>query len=363
MADPRTFKPLMLKSGGYFPYENFAARQDVFLKNGARRARVMGDRKKLEPVVIRILPDQDFSTKATGWEFAWSKLVSLRNAADPVLTKDWQVAGHLGWFPGDMILKPVGLSRYGIDECLKNEVALYVTRRNPMTSYWESLGVADQSYNLFVTVDGLVLAKLGYRNRDGAVAEMSPLDFLIPARLTATVGRAGGRMILWAFTRKGAERTVALGVTETASVITASKAGSEVAEEGVALVAQARSAGRPAVVNLGGTGEVKGAINLNPNKVAPRKDIPNLVAREGEEIGEVFGSNSVDEIVSNRLPPNTLDWGRVLPGAHKILKPGGKIIIRFQGVGDDAKVIMEKFRELGFKETKNYAGAALEGVK
>jgi hypothetical protein len=84
------------------------------------------------------------------------------------------------------------------------------------------------------------------------------------------------------------------------------------------------------VVNIGGTGEVKGAINLNPNIVAARKDIPNHIAKGGEEIGEVFGANTIDAIVSNRLPPNTIDWVRTLAGSHKVLKKGGKVSIRFQ---------------------------------
>jgi hypothetical protein len=46
-----------------------------------------------------------------------------------------------------------------------------------------------------------------------------------------------------------------------------------------------------------------------------------------------------------------------------VLKPGGKITIRFQGVGDDAKLIMEQFSKLGFKQPKNHFGAALEAVK
>jgi hypothetical protein len=37
-------------------------------------------------------------------------------------------------------------------------------------------------------------------------------------------------------------------------------------------------------VNLGGTGEVPEAINVNPNIVAPRKDIPNLVMTGAEKL-------------------------------------------------------------------------------
>lgn len=104
----------------------------------------------------------------------------------------------------------------------------------------------------------------------------------------------------------------------------------ETGNEGVMLLMQLRRLGKRIVVNLGGTGEVPDAINLNPNIVAPRKSIPNLIAKKGEQIGDVFDPGTVDEIVSNRLPPNTIDWTKVLPGAHKVLKPGGSISIRFQ---------------------------------
>jgi LysM domain len=137
------------------------------------------------------------------------------------------------------------------------------------------------------------------------------------------------------------------------------------ASEGAGLVAQLRQAGKRVAVNIGGTGEVADAINLNPNQVAPRKGIPNWIAKEAEQIGQVFGPNSVDEIVSNRLPPNTIEWTKVLPGAHKVLRPGGSISIRFQGVGGDGPIIMEQLRKLGFRNINNpmNMGAVIEAVK
>jgi hypothetical protein len=131
------------------------------------------------------------------------------------------------------------------------------------------------------------------------------------------------------------------------------------------LVKQLRQLGKRVVVNIGGTGEVKDAINLNPNKVAPRKDIPHLVAEGAERIGEIFEPNAIDEIVSNRLPPNTIRWQMVLPGAHRVLKPGGSISIRFQGVGKDGPVIIQEMRRLGFTKINNPMdmGAVIEATK
>jgi hypothetical protein len=134
---------------------------------------------------------------------------------------------------------------------------------------------------------------------------------------------------------------------------------------GMRLVKQYRQLGKRVVINIGGTGEVRDAINLNPNRVAPRKDIPHLVAEGAERIGEIFEPNTIDQIVSNRLPPNTIRWQTVLPGAHRVLRLGGTISIRFQGVGKDGPVIVEEMRRLGFRNINNpmNMGAVIEATK
>jgi hypothetical protein len=129
------------------------------------------------------------------------------------------------------------------------------------------------------------------------------------------------------------------------------------------LVQRVKNAVRRVVVNIGGVGEEAGAINLNPNLAAPRKGIPNLIQAGAEDLGELFEQATVDEIVSNRLPPNTIYWRQTLPGAARVLRPDAKIIIRFQGVGEDAKVIMPLLKELGFRDIQNFAGAAVQAVR
>ena len=130
-----------------------------------------------------------------------------------------------------------------------------------------------------------------------------------------------------------------------------------------ALVRQLRKAGKRIRVNLGGTGEVADAINLNPNRVAPRADIPNLLQGEGENIGDLFEAGSVDEIVSNRLPPNTINWNQVIPGAAKVLRSGGRIVIKFQGVGEDARIIVEAMKAAKFRNIQNMADAVIEAIR
>lgn len=132
------------------------------------------------------------------------------------------------------------------------------------------------------------------------------------------------------------------------------------------LLAARQAAGTRVVVNVGGTGEVAGAINLNPNVVAARSSIPEHVGAAAEDMGQIFPRASIDEITSNNLPPNTLDWNRILPGAHETLKPGGRIVIRFRGGqgATDGPIIVGKLEELGFRNVRNWAdGAVVEAIR
>ena len=69
-------------------------------------------------------------------------------------------------------------------------------------------------------------------------------------------------------------------------------------ENAIGLAGKLRRAFNKVVINMGGTGEVENAINLNPNRVAPRKHIPNIIEAGAEKIGELFETGSVDEIVT-----------------------------------------------------------------
>jgi hypothetical protein len=137
------------------------------------------------------------------------------------------------------------------------------------------------------------------------------------------------------------------------------------------VVNEARTEGR-VVVNVGGEGEVSGAINLNiQNRL--RQPIPRFVQGMAEDIGEIFPANSLDEIVSNRLPPNCLDFTRVIPGVQRVLKPGGRLQFAFQGAGSDGAVIVPALQRLGFRNIRvngrpveglaDFTGAIFEAVK
>jgi hypothetical protein len=130
------------------------------------------------------------------------------------------------------------------------------------------------------------------------------------------------------------------------------------------MAARIRAAGQKVVVNIGGEGEEVGAINVNIQRRLGKTEIENFVESDSANIGELFNHGSVDQIVSNRLPPNTLNWVRIIPGAHRVLKPGGRLVIKFQGVGQDAEIIMPLLKRYQFKQIKDWgSGAVFEAVK
>jgi hypothetical protein len=134
---------------------------------------------------------------------------------------------------------------------------------------------------------------------------------------------------------------------------------------GPQLVARLRAEGKPVVVNIGGTGaphEPADAINLNPNEVAPRKNIPNFIQAKGETIASQFDANSVDKVVGNRLPPGTLDYDQISQGSFTVLKSGGTIDINIAYSPADGAKLGEALKRAGFVQVNVFSVAA-RGVK
>lgn len=134
---------------------------------------------------------------------------------------------------------------------------------------------------------------------------------------------------------------------------------------GPQIAARLRAEGKPVVVNIGGTGaphEPADAINLNPNVVAPRKNIPNLIQAPGETIGSQFEAGSVDRVVGNRLPPGTLDYDQIAQGSFKVLKPGGTLDINIAYSPPDAVKLGDALQRAGFVQVKTFSVVA-RGVK
>ncbi len=322
------------------------------------------DRGTAAPIEMA-LENQKFGKVATGWEKLYClPLTNSSKPFKPIMTSEGELVGWHGTVNGRNLwtrgTPPTWQDALHFDE--RPVKAFYYRIDHPADGarHFDSLTL----YECVFSIDGEVLTIMNVKAVDQSVESegLGGISIVMDIYTGLVLGKAIGKALVRRVLARKAGSTGASTLTKAIGRKTAS-APAGGSKEGMELVNQARSSGKPAVVNLGGTGEVEGAINLNPNKVAPRLGIPNLIAREGEEIGEVFLRDSIDEIVSNRLPPNTLDWQRVLTGAAQVLKNGGKIVIRFQGVGNDAKVILEQFQALGFREIKNFANAAFEAIK
>ena len=309
---------------------------------------------------VRLIPNEntDFARYSTAWERKHSIVLLSTEEAAPVVNADLEVVGYVGWFSGHWIWaqKPLvapktPLATQSISPYLEQKIPVMISiHKTDKQRGWFQPFLGVNSYRVMTDPTGLVYASLGARSEAGLESSwVTPLDIFLIGRVFVELGAAGvSRLIASLVGRDLGE--VAAGL--------AKDAGSEARD----LVNAIRAEGRPVVVNIGGVGEEAGAINLNPNQVAPRTGIPNLIARPAEEIDQLFLPNSLDGIVSNRLPPNTLDWNKIIPGLKKVLRSGAKVVIRFQGVGGDAQIIEAQLRAQGLREIKNFLGAAIEAV-
>lgn len=304
-----------------------------------------------EGVVIEVKlqwESQKFLDAATDWEKKNSPLIhpGKHRPMIPIVDVEGYIIAYSGvtspnylWETGDgriMLIPEIGGQNISDSEAAAN-----LKRWG-----WKALDGADEA-KFITNVDGEVLT-----------FDLSDIGLEAPGFIPSLMLGLYGSLIFSVI--KGGIKTLIVRSTIRRSAAKGLKSAS-----GEEMAAQLRRKGEKVVVNLGGTGEVNGALNLNPNIVAPRIGIPNLIQRPGEEIGQIFKRNTVDAIVSNRLPPNTIDWIRLLSGAKEALKPGGSITIAFQGVGDDAAIILEQFRKLGFREIEDVLGkgAVLKAIK
>jgi hypothetical protein len=133
------------------------------------------------------------------------------------------------------------------------------------------------------------------------------------------------------------------------------------------LVKALEAQGKPIVANIGGTGarhEPQHAINVNPNEVAPRNNIPNWVKAKGETIGTLFSPGQVKEVVGFGLSPPVLNWKEIAKGSHQVLQPGGKFTIQFRW--PDAKAaqqLVAALKQAGFENVANLRDVVISATK
>jgi hypothetical protein len=118
-------------------------------------------------------------------------------------------------------------------------------------------------------------------------------------------------------------------------------------------------------VNLGGTGEMPGYINVN-NLVGGQKaeGIPNLITASAEDIGSLFKPGSVDHIVANNIVPGTMNWDAVAKGSYTVLKEGGIVEFAEFGGGYASGVnIKAALEAAGFQDVEIIMGVLVRGKK
>jgi hypothetical protein len=127
---------------------------------------------------------------------------------------------------------------------------------------------------------------------------------------------------------------------------------------------RSQPAGR-AVVNLAGTGDVAGAINVNPLTAQQVTNIPNLIRSGAEAVGEIFPRASVDRIVSNDVVFGQVNWVPTARGCFTILRPGGTVSIApYAGqLAEQLEAVATALRSAGFRDVAIQAGRFVTAVR
>jgi hypothetical protein len=114
-------------------------------------------------------------------------------------------------------------------------------------------------------------------------------------------------------------------------------------------------------INIGGGGEIEGAVNVNPAKPGtggPSIEIPEpWVPVDFTEVGNVFAPGSVKRIAARRLPVNTVDWPAAAAAARRVAAPDASIDLHVYGQmsAADLEGIVADFHAAGFPD--------VEGIK
>jgi hypothetical protein len=131
------------------------------------------------------------------------------------------------------------------------------------------------------------------------------------------------------------------------------------------LARQTRAQGEPVIANMGGAGashEPRVAININ-NQAVGRRGIPNHVEADASNIGQLFDSGSVDQVVGYHMPPGVINWQRAVPGVRSVLRSGGSFRFDWRGANPEAAEVTRLLQEAGFHNVENIANAVVTAVR
>ncbi len=123
-------------------------------------------------------------------------------------------------------------------------------------------------------------------------------------------------------------------------------------------------------VDVGGTGNIKNATNLNPVKPGSggqETGIPNHVKGTMEEMDRFFEPGSVKTMYSQRLRYGDVDWPKATQAAAKVMPPGGKVSMNVWTQTDqEVEALKGAFQRAGFKNVRiigDGPGTMVEAVR
>ncbi len=202
------------------------------------------------------------------------------------------------------------------------------------------------------------------------IAEKGLVEDIVGNELVAAIATLGGSLLIRSLARAAITSSSRfLGVAIAEGAIDAARGVSTAAFRlallglrairARALVRTFTSRGLRVIVNIGGEAaehELKQGPQIAVNSFGLGRGqinriVPNLIREKGENIGTLFGKETVDRIISSKLP-TSIDTQAVAQGAAKVLKPGGTLQMSFLPDQEFVDTFVRQLRAAGFKSAK-----------
>lgn len=184
----------------------------------------------------------------------------------------------------------------------------------------------------------------------------------IAAGIASNAAAAGARIVSLAVAR------VVAGETTEGVVLTALRS-----IRAQAMVKALRARGAQVIVNIGGEAGVEELSQFGVDQIAlnhqvrmgiARRFVPNLVKENGDRIGEVFGPNTIDKIVSRKLDSAFFEPSKLARGAFNVLKVGGRLEMQiFPNNPAFRMTFTTALRNARFRDVKDIGGVFFTAVK
>lgn len=324
-------------------------------------------RNNLSPIYLSLSlnekGNQDFAGYSTPFERQWSALIPGNfNPLFPVVipkTEAWfselLVVGHTGRVTGDHFFTPPNYAlhhglRRGLDAERQFNAGVPVSLAITDGDGRQRIGISEEEYSVITSVDGTVLSIQNKQSTGYLVSEFGPLLVIgsILAPLAIGLGRSVVSLVAEAREAWVARQELS-AARETARELMAGKS--------------------KVVLNLAGTGEVPGAINVNNLVDEQKSGIENLVFGRAEDVGAIFPPNSVDEVVSNNVVAAVgeagINWPVAARGCYTILRSGGRISIApYMGLIDaQLAAVKAALQAAGFRNITVEFGTVVTAIK